>query len=766
MAKLKLPFELEKPNADTPVTEAENIGYGNSNVKEELDKLNADTDKETIGSESSTFYVVDSAGNIIFQIDSNGASTVDLKVKSNGSLTSILTLLANKVNKDGSKVLSTNDFTNAYKEAVDNFGSGVLKSDGDTFHITDNSGNVIAKFDANGLSVSDVAVKSNGVLTSILTLLDGKADRGDTPSPSSLEEIISVGDTFLVTDSNGNIILKVDSEGVHSVAFLSEEDPDTPEEVTVEYVDVYESQGVTAIQAAIAAITDSSAKKQYVVRLHGKFIATQDSDFSSFNSVMNEKSVIAVKNTQSYITIQGDGIDKTIVRGALPNNLGSSYAYNLRTLATINGSHIFVKDLTLQHNNGRYVIHTYGAPANAVQTFDNVRLICPQNTGDAATVWTSKCPYGAGFQDGNYVEFKNGIIESESSMFLCHDNTGMTIPFTLKFENVKYIKKGTDKVLGNLSYIGCTCKNIVAMNNIIGGWGCINLAYTSSSFVDDGCIEVKGNIGDKSYISPIRQASVNDQLRIDVDDKAAAHTITFDSSSSAFPLIVSATTQAGSVDRFGIKHYDGFIAKDGDVGFSAWCMGLKPVYSSNGLRALGDCSVTNKSLGLIIDGNTISITLDLDYSAMSNTDILADINTKLEALSEPCTASFYSYGMEFCFGETDNIIEMVNVSAAPITAGHIVKRVGYGMDVCTANKDVLGVLLDDVKVGGIGRVMTRGFVGKYLTRYYVLPKGFVTDNARYGCSATGTLTSDEDGMFLAVNTGNEAGRGNYLIFPV
>jgi hypothetical protein len=34
-----LPFPLAKPNPDTPVTEAENIGYGESNVKEELDSV-------------------------------------------------------------------------------------------------------------------------------------------------------------------------------------------------------------------------------------------------------------------------------------------------------------------------------------------------------------------------------------------------------------------------------------------------------------------------------------------------------------------------------------------------------------------------------------------------------------------------------------------------------------------------------------------------------------------------------------------------------
>ena len=716
-------------------------------------------DHGELSSNEENFIVSDKHGYVVCRMDSEGLTVVRIKVKKDGELVDILDLLHNKVDKIAGKGLSSNDFTNSYKNKIDNIGEE-FSSEDKTLYITDKNNNIAGKLDKDGLSVIGLQVKYNGVLTDLMTILAAKADKDFT-------DIESETDTLYVTDEAGYIGFKVDEEGVHAPAFIGEGGGGGGGSTDVEivYVDVYSNQGVTAIQSAIAAITDSSATKQYVVRLHGEFTATQDSDFSSFNSVMDEKSVIAVKASQSYITIQGDGIDKTIVHGALPDNLGSSYAYNLRTLATINGDHITIKDLTLSHDNGRYVVHTYGAPANAVHTFDNIRLICPKNTGDALSVWTSKCPYGAGFQNGNYVEFKNGIIESESSMFLCHDNTGMTIPFTLRFDSVKFIKKGVDKVLGNLSFIGSNCKSVIELNNIIGGYGAINLACKSSSFVDDGCIEVKGNIGDKSHISPIRQASVSDQLRIDVDDTAAAHAITFDTTSSAFSAIIGSNTKAGCVDRFGIRHYGGFIAKEGAIGFKAWCMGLKPVYSSNGLRALGDCSSTNKTLGLVIDGDAYSITLDLDYSSMTNTDILADINTKLATLAIPCTASFYSYGMEFCFSEADNVIEMKNVGASPITCGHIVKRVGYGFDLCTSNADVLGVLLDDVKVGGMGRVMIRGFMGRYLTRYYILPKGFNTDNGRYGCSAQGTLTADANGKFLAVGTGEEANKGHFIIFP-
>lgn len=41
MAKLKLPFELEKPSEDEYVTQASEIGYGSGSVKDALD--NTDT---------------------------------------------------------------------------------------------------------------------------------------------------------------------------------------------------------------------------------------------------------------------------------------------------------------------------------------------------------------------------------------------------------------------------------------------------------------------------------------------------------------------------------------------------------------------------------------------------------------------------------------------------------------------------------------------------------------------------------------------------
>ena len=60
MAKLKLPFELEKPSSSEYVTQADQIGYGNGSVKEALDKAvsaAADSTKNTVAIENLNHYI-------------------------------------------------------------------------------------------------------------------------------------------------------------------------------------------------------------------------------------------------------------------------------------------------------------------------------------------------------------------------------------------------------------------------------------------------------------------------------------------------------------------------------------------------------------------------------------------------------------------------------------------------------------------------------------------------------------------------------------
>lgn len=68
MAKLKLPFELEKPSSNEYVTQASQIGYGNSNVEEELLQQNKKVEKSATVRDSDSnanLDISDADGNVI-----------------------------------------------------------------------------------------------------------------------------------------------------------------------------------------------------------------------------------------------------------------------------------------------------------------------------------------------------------------------------------------------------------------------------------------------------------------------------------------------------------------------------------------------------------------------------------------------------------------------------------------------------------------------------------------------------------------------------
>ena len=139
----------------------------------ELDdeKLNKDnTGQTTIKDDSDAFYFVDSRGNVICQIFKDGLKSSDFILKDG---TKVTESLAGKVDKEEGKGLSSNDFTDDYKQKIDDMqagggGGGGQTVDGiidrlDGFYFCDGSGNVILKITADGIySKGGMPLKNDG----------------------------------------------------------------------------------------------------------------------------------------------------------------------------------------------------------------------------------------------------------------------------------------------------------------------------------------------------------------------------------------------------------------------------------------------------------------------------------------------------------------------------------------------------------------------------------------------------------------------------
>lgn len=235
MAKLKLPFELEKPSANEYVTQASQIGYKGINAEEALDEALDHTSNPEI--ESNTFYVTDSNGYVIAKIDKDGVHSVDFKVGEND--TSLIEALGNVTGQITQAVSAEK----LLREQGDASLAGFLaveenraKSEeakklnaiinDNAFYFTDANGYIVAKIDANGVHSVNIDENPNVINDKEIVVTDSNGYiivRIDSTGIHSVninesEEGNQINDNkIIITDSNGYIVARVDSSGIHSV---------------------------------------------------------------------------------------------------------------------------------------------------------------------------------------------------------------------------------------------------------------------------------------------------------------------------------------------------------------------------------------------------------------------------------------------------------------------------------------------------------------------------------------------------------------------
>lgn len=168
-------FKAEIERIIPTATDADN-GFMSKEDKKRLNVLYS-----LLGEEADANKVVDTIREILDIFDkypegSNIITALSQKVDNttfNNAIQGINVELSNKVNKDGNKVLSTNDFTNTYKTKVDN---SVDKNTFDyNIQILNNSLNKkVDKIAGKGLSTNDYTDKDKQLLNNKVDKVDGK----------------------------------------------------------------------------------------------------------------------------------------------------------------------------------------------------------------------------------------------------------------------------------------------------------------------------------------------------------------------------------------------------------------------------------------------------------------------------------------------------------------------------------------------------------------------------------------------------------------
>lgn len=172
--------------------------------------------------DGNSFSIADSAGHIILTVDKDGIHSVDFYIK----------------NKSILEIIEEAGFSGDYNDLINK--PNITEDGSDTLYFTDEMGNIITTIDSDGIHAFNVFV---GTGDKEVALQEDLTDLSNTISENistaiqdlnkDVEELVStkadinhlhndlVSDTndLTITDNNGNIIMRVDQDGVHSTAF-------------------------------------------------------------------------------------------------------------------------------------------------------------------------------------------------------------------------------------------------------------------------------------------------------------------------------------------------------------------------------------------------------------------------------------------------------------------------------------------------------------------------------------------------------------------
>lgn len=198
------------------------------------------------GEDSSVFYIIDKNDNVIARVDAEGIHSINfssLNYDIEYDIKNIYELLEKETNDRVEDI--TTQITDV-KEYVNNLLKNFNGEDTDTLYIVDGEDRVIAKFDKDGLTVTNVITNEYDVNATLKTLLEDLAkeiqDRKDAITKTAndaneanvaLEKHIKNevlknfdgedSDVLYIIDSQDRIIAKIDDKGIHSINFGSNE---------------------------------------------------------------------------------------------------------------------------------------------------------------------------------------------------------------------------------------------------------------------------------------------------------------------------------------------------------------------------------------------------------------------------------------------------------------------------------------------------------------------------------------------------------------
>ncbi len=492
--------------------------------------------------------------------------------------------------------------------------------------------------------------------------------------------------------------------------------------------------GVNAIRNAINSITDNSESNRYFLKITGHFEAKLPSDYL-LNPIGPYWAMFMCK---PYVSLDGMNKDNCVIRASLPDTLtacqvdkpsfvksdyGSYQPFFVDEMTK--GSSIEIKNITFSARNTRYPLHIDGSSFNLENCnvlVENCSIIHDGKFGDSIdTIGGS--PSGFGSSSGLKMFFKNCLFGGTGNgMFYIHSNTNFANTANIKWENcilqnsiqnivngihIESIGNGVDM---NVEILGCKMQKYPWVSVYSG---------TSFDMADSNRMRL---ITDLSPLPIYYGSGSTVSIGLKITSNTTTNSTVRFATTGAFNDIVGYSNKKDYIypNKYNRDEQYGYQWKDGGIGLHAAAIGLKNLAETSdyklGVR-LGDCSGTNKTLGIIIDGTTRNVTFNKNYTSMTNSAIIAEINT---AISGYGVASLYDVNGDW-YPEFDGVNYTIVDDTTAILSGMGIVFTSLGVRRAkNSDNRIDGVALDDGAIGKIIRVITKGSICIQDTRYSLL----------------------------------------------
>ena len=523
--------------------------------------------------------------------------------------------------------------------------------------------------------------------------------------------------------------------------------------------------GKCAIQRAIDSV-NGNAK----IYCKGQFVATSAEQF-----VLQENgyyNVVFIPHDKDNIEIIGEGEDKTSIEAYLSDDFS---LYNKYQPLEVWGDNVVVRGMSIYSKNCRYCIHLDASGSDRADNH-NISFVDVAMRHYPNAKGSYQASLGLGISNGMNLltERCRFIVETEydPSLYL-HDNIKFKEDFTWVIRNCRFEQsKSTSKTsairMMTIQTLGSGVHgNIVFDNNEIGMnipiFICENNNGASKDVLSDYDANIYVRISGR-YDNPIGYkvaSSTSAVLRVTSKSEGVNSSVRFDTTSTAFNLLVKGLLRSGYEENNGVVHTNGYQYRDGAVGgLRGYAMGELAVDSNRICslqNRLGDCSASPKVLGVIIDGVSYSINFNKNYNDYSDADMLSEISNVIGSVAD---VEFYNWGSDYFPELQPSLCCRINGSDTSILKGMGVKITSDGLKIATTDNEVDAISIDDIPPLKYGRVVRKAILSIYETdRHHVkLERYAVTSNdkytqyfqGRFGIGETaGVFTNKEDGILTS-----------------